>query len=82
MSDEYDTIPAEALKEAAYLSRSANRVEMLQTLTRGSHTRRDLTELTGASRTTLDRIVNELEERGGHGGLMMATIRRRLRVTI
>ena len=53
MSDEYDTIPAEALKEVAYLSRSANRVEILQTLTRGSHTRRDLTELTGASRTTL-----------------------------
>ena len=33
MSDEYDTIPAEALKEVAYLSRSANRVEILQTLT-------------------------------------------------
>ena len=64
MPDERNTIPAEALKEVAYLSRSANRVEILQTLTRGSHTRRDLTELTGASRTTLDRIVNELEERG------------------
>ena len=64
MSDENDTIPAEALADVAYLSRSANRVEILQTLTRGSHTRRDLTKLTGASRTTLDRIVNELEERG------------------
>ena len=64
MPDERDTIPAEALKEVAYLSRSANRVEILQTLTRESHTRRDLTELTGASRTTLDRIVNELEDRG------------------
>ena len=63
MVNQDDTIPNEALEDVAYLSRSANRVKILAALTRGPYSRRDLAELTGASRTTLDRIVNELEER-------------------
>lgn len=63
MPNEDDTIPVEALEDVAYLSRSSNRVRILDALTRGPYTRGDLAELTGASRTTLDRIVNELEER-------------------
>ena len=59
-----DAIPFEALNDVAYLSRTANRVVILDALTRGPYTRRTLAELTGASRTTLDRIVNELEDRG------------------
>jgi DNA-binding MarR family transcriptional regulator len=37
---------------------------VLDALARGAYTRRELDEFTEASRTTLDRIVNELEERG------------------
>jgi len=59
-----DAIPPDALDDVAYLSRSANRVAILDALTQGPYSRRRLTELTGASRTTLDRIVNELEDRG------------------
>lgn len=59
-----DTVSGEALADVAYLSRSSNRVRILDALTDGPSTRRELAEKTGASRTTLDRIVNELEERG------------------
>lgn len=58
------SIPAEALDDVAYLSRSANRVAILDALARGPATRREVAEETGVSRTTLDRIVNELEDRG------------------
>lgn len=64
MTDGSDAIPSESLEHVAYLSRSANRVVILEALTSGPYTRRDLVEMTGASRTTLDRIVNELEDRG------------------
>jgi len=64
MARESDAVPADALEDVAYLSRSANRVRILDALTRGPTTRRALAEGTGTSRTTLDRIVNELEERG------------------
>ena len=56
--------PPPALEEVAYLSRSANRVVILDALTSAPQPRRQLAEGTGTSRTTLDRIVNELEERG------------------
>lgn len=59
-----DTVPIEALEDIAYLSRSPNRVRILDALTRDSYSRRELGEQTGTARTTLDRIVNELEERG------------------
>lgn len=57
-------IPPDALEDMAYLSRSSNRANILDLLTRGAHTRRELTEHVDASRPTLDRIVNELEDRG------------------
>jgi len=57
-------IPPDALEDIAYLSRSPNRIRILHALSKGPYTRRELEEFTEASRTTLDRIVNELEERG------------------
>lgn len=57
-------VPADALADVDYLSRSANRVAVLDALTEGAATRRKLAEETGVSRATLDRIVNEFEERG------------------
>lgn len=59
-----DTIPTEALEDVAYLSRSTNRIRILDALTEKPSSRRNLVEVTETSRTTLDRIVNELEQRG------------------
>lgn len=64
MGDEHDAVPTEALGDVAYLSRSANRVAILDALADGPAPRRELADTTGVSRTTLDRIVNELEDRG------------------
>lgn len=64
MIERSDAISTEALEDVAYLSRSPNRIKILDSLASGPYSRRELVELTGASRTTLDRIVNELEERG------------------
>ena len=64
MPERIDELPTAALEDIAYLSRSANRVVILEGLVEGPFSRRSLADLTGVSRTTLDRIVNELEERG------------------
>lgn len=64
MGDIETGLPIEALEDVEYLSRSANRVVILDALTQGSSARRELEEATGVSRTTLDRIINELESRG------------------
>jgi predicted transcriptional regulator len=64
MPIERDPVQTDSLADVAYLSRSANRVRILDALTRGPSARRELAEETDTSRTTLDRIVNELEERG------------------
>jgi predicted transcriptional regulator len=64
MEGREQTIPIEALEDIGYISRSVNRVVILDALTEGAYSRRELTEVTGVSRTTLDRIVNELDERG------------------
>lgn len=64
MPGESESVPDAALKDVAYLSRSANRIEILESLRERPGSRRDLAERTDTSRTTLDRIVNELEERG------------------
>lgn len=55
--------PDDAMVDIEYLARSSNRVEILVALATDSYSRRELAETTGTSRTTLDRIVNELEER-------------------
>ena len=57
-------LSAEALDAVAYLARSANRVRILDALSRNAFTRGELADRTPASRTTVDRIVNEFEERG------------------
>lgn len=58
-----DSLPDETMDDLAYLSRSKNRARILTTLATEAYTRRELGEVTGTSRTTLDRIINELEER-------------------
>jgi len=64
MGGEDSPIPLDALEDVGYLSRSANRVVILDALTDGAASRRELAEVTGVPRTTLDRIVNELDDRG------------------
>lgn len=64
MKTETRAIPPDVLEDIAYLSRSPYRIRILRALTNGPYTRRELEEFTEATRTTLDRIVNELEERG------------------
>lgn len=55
--------PDDVLEDMAYLSRSANRLRILDRLATGSHTPRELTELTGIPRSTLRRILTEMVER-------------------
>jgi len=64
MTSDNEAVPGDALADVDYLSRSANRVAILDALAKGPATRRALAERTGVSRATLDRIVNEFEERG------------------
>ena len=64
MPDEPRPLPEAVLEDVAYLSRSPNRIRILETLAEGPHTRRELMDVTGVSRTTLGRIRNELAERG------------------
>ena len=64
MTGDARALPEAALDDVAYLSRSVNRVRILETLSEESHTRRSLMDATGVSRTTLGRILNELAERG------------------
>lgn len=63
MPGERDPPSKDGLADIAYLARSANRVNILTTLVSGSYTSRDLKQATGISRSTLERIVSELEER-------------------
>lgn len=58
-----ETLSEEGMADIAYLARSANRVNILNTLASGSYTSRDLRQATGVPRSTLERIVSELEER-------------------
>lgn len=53
----------EALSDIAYLGRSGNRVEILNTIISRPHSPREIAEETGAARSTLERILAELEDR-------------------
>jgi predicted transcriptional regulator len=64
MAGEPDTVPADALESVAYLSRSTNRLRLLDTLASSALTRGELHDTTGVARTTVGRTVNEFEERG------------------
>lgn len=63
MPERDSKLPTKALEDIAYLSRSANRFVILEELTEGQYSRGTLANQTGVSRATLDRIINELEER-------------------
>lgn len=64
MLQETEDLSENALEDIAYLARSKNRVEILATLVTGPQTPRSVEEATGVSRSTLERILSELEERG------------------
>lgn len=64
MAETFREVPDGALEDVAYLSRSKRRVQILDLLTRASYTRGEVEEATGFARTTIDRIVNEFEDRG------------------
>jgi len=53
-----------ALEDVAYLSRSENRIRILDALASEAYPRRELRDVTCVSRTTLGRILRELEKRG------------------
>lgn len=54
----------EALADIAYLGRSGNRVKILETIVSHPHSPREIAEATGSARSTLERILTELEDRG------------------
>ncbi len=59
-----DAPPDDALDDIAYLSRSNTRAWILATLSAAVATRGELEDATGIPRTTIDRAVNELADRG------------------
>lgn len=59
-----DPPPDEALDDIAFLSRSRTRTWILTTLSTTAYTRGTLEDATGIPRTSVDRAVNELEDRG------------------
>lgn len=58
-----DPLSDPALEDLAYLSRSSTRARILAALSQAAATRGELESATGIARTTLDRVVTELEER-------------------
>lgn len=57
-------IPSDRLEDVAYLTRSENRLAVLEALRREVLPSSELRERTGASRPTLNRILRDFEERG------------------
>ena len=64
MDDSESDVPADALEDIAFLSRSINRVKVIDVLTDRPASRQELVESIGTSRATIDRVVNEFENRG------------------
>lgn len=52
-----------ALEEIEFLALSPNRVEVLQLLSNGNHTRKELAEQTDVSQATLGRILGDFQDR-------------------
>lgn len=63
MLPEVKDLAEDALQDVSYLTRSRNRVQILGAVARNPISPRELAELTGASRSTLQRILSELEDR-------------------
>jgi len=61
--DERDDIPSDILQDIAYLSRTENRLVVLEALVEGPRSTRELREATGISKATVNRTLNEFEER-------------------
>lgn len=57
-------LPETVIEDMAYLSRSGNRLRLLDILGATRYTPRELAEMTDIARSTLRRILNELEQRG------------------
>lgn len=55
--------PSEVLEDLAYLARSPNRVKVLDALVSEPRSTRDLREVTETTKTTLNRILNEFDDR-------------------
>lgn len=53
-----------SLEDITFLTRSEHRIEVLDAVSDESRTRHELRELTGASRVTVNRILEDLEDRG------------------
>lgn len=53
-----------ALDEIEYLSRSKHRIEVIDALSDGPHSRSDLRAITGASSSTIGRMLREFETQG------------------
>jgi predicted transcriptional regulator len=64
MPGDRDHLSDDALADIAYLARSSNRVEILGAIVSQPRSPRELVETTGSARSTLERILTELEERG------------------
>jgi len=64
MAETLQEVPDGVLEDIAYLARSKHRVRILDLLTGASYTRGEVGGTTGIARTTIDRIVNEFEDRG------------------
>ena len=64
MTGDGPALPAAVLEDVAYLSRSANRLQLLQVLGTGAQTPREIAGATDIPRSTLRRILTEMEERG------------------
>lgn len=64
MYDTADSLPEGVLEDMAYLSRSENRMRILHALSQCPIEPRELTERTDIPRSTVGRIVTELNERG------------------
>lgn len=60
---ERGAVTGDALDDVAYLARSENRLRVLHALASRPSPRHELADETGCSRTTLGRILHELEER-------------------
>lgn len=54
---------ADPLEEIEFLARSANRIEVLRTLTEAEYTRRELGYAVDASQPTIGRVLNDLRDR-------------------
>jgi predicted transcriptional regulator len=52
------------LNEISFLSRSENRIKILETLANGEYDRDELSEATGVSKATLKRIISDFERLG------------------